>query len=187
MYAWLRNHSFALLSTLGPAAMVGALVMAAPDHQVTDRSRAPETTLRDARPVAAAVGHAPRTRMAAQRKAAQERAAQERESVPVRATRTAPRSAEPRDYAREALESDQFDCLDSLVDKESSWNVRARNPKTGAYGLLQALPPEKMSSAGSDWRTNGVTQLRWALEKYIPDRYETPCGAWSHARDKGWF
>ena len=44
-----------------------------------------------------------------------------------------------------------------------SWNVYADNPSSSAYGIPQALPGSKMSSAGADWATNPVTQIRWGL------------------------
>ena len=70
----------------------------------------------------------------------------------------------------------QFSCLNSLWTRESHWNYRARNPRTGAHGIPQALPAAKMEVIGTDWRTNPVTQIRWGLH-YIDVRYETPCKA----------
>jgi hypothetical protein len=80
----------------------------------------------------------------------------------------------------------QFSCLKSLWSRESGWNYRAMNPSSGAYGIAQALPGGKMASAGADWRTNPVTQIRWGLD-YIADRYGTPCGAWGHSQASGWY
>ena len=70
----------------------------------------------------------------------------------------------------------QFSCLDELWTKESNWNYKARNPRTGAHGIPQALPATKMEVVGTDWRTNPVTQIQWGL-RYIDIRYETPCKA----------
>jgi hypothetical protein len=70
----------------------------------------------------------------------------------------------------------QFGCLNTLWTKESHWNFRARNPRTGAYGIPQALPAAKMEIRGSDWRTNPLTQISWGLH-YIDVRYGTPCKA----------
>jgi hypothetical protein len=81
---------------------------------------------------------------------------------------------------------DQFGCLDSLWERESHWNPSAMNPSSGAYGIPQALPGSKMASAGADWRTNPVTQIRWGLG-YIADRYGSPCGAWGHSQGFGWY
>ena len=70
----------------------------------------------------------------------------------------------------------QYKCLNSLWTKESNWNYKARNKKSGAHGIPQALPASKMSVISTDWRTNPVTQIRWGL-RYISIRYETPCNA----------
>ena len=99
--------------------------------------------------------------------------------------------ADPRDIARALLAefgftADQFSCLDSLYTRESNWNVYADNPFSSAYGIPQALPGSKMASAGSDWATNPVTQIRWGLG-YIEDRYGSPCGAWAHSESNGWY
>lgn len=80
---------------------------------------------------------------------------------------------------------DQYSCLVSLWNKESGWRVNAANP-SGAYGIPQALPGSKMSSAGSDWETSAATQIEWGLG-YISGRYGTPCGAWGHSVDVGWY
>ena len=72
--------------------------------------------------------------------------------------------------------ADQFTCLNRLWTKESHWNYRARNKKSGAHGIPQALPANRMESISSDWRTNPVTQIRWGL-RYIEARYMSPCAA----------
>ena len=99
--------------------------------------------------------------------------------------------SDPRDIARALLSEfgfgqDQFDCLDSLYTRESGWRVDADNPTSSAYGIPQALPGSKMASAGADWATNPVTQIRWGLG-YIQDRYGSPCGAWAHSESNGWY
>jgi hypothetical protein len=81
---------------------------------------------------------------------------------------------------------DQFGCLVDLWNKESGWNVYAQNPSSGAYGIPQALPGDKMATAGADWATNAATQIKWGLG-YIAGRYGTPCGAWSHSASVGWY
>jgi len=74
--------------------------------------------------------------------------------------------------------ADQYGCLNRLWTKESHWNYKAHNYRSGAHGIPQALPASKMEIVGSDWRTNPVTQIRWGL-RYIDIRYETPCKAWA--------
>jgi hypothetical protein len=80
----------------------------------------------------------------------------------------------------------EYDCLVALWTRESHWNVYAHNPTSGAYGIPQALPGDKMASVGSDWATNPKTQIVWGLG-YIAARYQTPCGAWAHSELKGWY
>ena len=96
----------------------------------------------------------------------------------------------PRAIAQGLLSSygwgqDQMPCLNSLWNRESGWNVHASNP-SGAYGIPQALPGSKMSTAGPDWQNNPTTQIKWGLG-YIKSMYGSPCGAWSHSQSTGWY
>ena len=98
---------------------------------------------------------------------------------------------DPRQIAQALLpefgfSSDQFSCLNSLWTKESGWNPSADNPTSSAYGIPQALPGEKMASAGADWATNPATQIRWGLG-YIAEVYGSPCSAWSHSQANNWY
>lgn len=106
--------------------------------------------------------------------------------VGVDVSRSAPRTGSPRAYARSVLSSGQYACLDNIVTRESGWNIYARNPSSGAYGLGQALPGSKMASAGPDWRTNGVTQIKWTIH-YVNSRYGSACSAWSFWRAHRWY
>ncbi|MEU5549579.1 lytic transglycosylase domain-containing protein [Micromonospora sp. NPDC047793] len=81
---------------------------------------------------------------------------------------------------------DQFPCLDKLWNKESGWNHKARNPSSGAYGIPQAYPGNKMASVGADWQTNPATQITWGLG-YIKGRYSNPCGAWAKSQSSGYY
>ncbi len=82
--------------------------------------------------------------------------------------------------------SGEFRCLVDLWNRESNWLTSAMNPYSGAYGIPQSLPGDKMAAAGSDWRTNYRTQIHWGLS-YISQRYQAPCGAWAHSELKGWY
>lgn len=98
---------------------------------------------------------------------------------------------DPRDIARAMIgdygwSSSEFNCLDRLYISESGWDVNADNPTSSAYGIPQALPGEKMASAGADWRTNPATQIEWGLG-YIRDVYGTPCSAMSFKSGNGWY
>jgi hypothetical protein len=113
------------------------------------------------------------------------RAAERREAILDNA-REDPRSVAKIMLADRGWGDSQFSCLNSLWNKESRWDYTATNPSSGAYGIPQALPGTKMASAGSDWRTNPITQIEWGLD-YIADRYGTPCSAWSHSQSVGWY
>jgi hypothetical protein len=80
----------------------------------------------------------------------------------------------------------QYACLDDLWIKESNWNYRASNKRTGAHGIPQALPATKMEVVGTDWRTNPVTQISWGL-RYIDIRYDTPCKAWAKFKRSNYY
>lgn len=79
-------------------------------------------------------------------------------------------------------------CLDELWTRESAatWSPTVTNPNSGAYGIPQSLPAGKMASAGSDWQTDPVTQIKWGLG-YIDATYGTPCGAWGHEMADNWY
>ncbi|MEV5435594.1 transglycosylase SLT domain-containing protein [Streptomyces sp. NPDC052682] len=103
--------------------------------------------------------------------------------VPVKGSYTI---AEIQAMARQVVPSGQFQCFSNIVDHESSWNYRAVNASSGAYGLFQALPGSKMSSVGADWQTNPMTQIKWGLN-YMNDRYGSPCEAWSFWQANHWY
>jgi hypothetical protein len=76
----------------------------------------------------------------------------------------------------------------SLWDGESGWNEKAYNSGSGATGIPQALPGNKMASAGADWKTNPATQIKWGIG-YIADRYGNPSNAYSQwlSRSPHWY
>ncbi len=81
----------------------------------------------------------------------------------------------------------EWTCLDNLWSRESGWRHTVSNYQgSGAYGIPQALPGDKMASHGSDWRTNPRTQIAWGLD-YISNRYRTPCGAYSFFQSNNWY
>ena len=81
---------------------------------------------------------------------------------------------------------DEWACLDNLWSRESGWSHTAHNRNSGAYGIPQALPGDKMATFGSDWASNPATQIKWGLS-YVSGRYGTPCGAWGHFTQKNWY
>lgn len=80
----------------------------------------------------------------------------------------------------------QFSCLVKLWERESNWRHTALNKSSGAYGIPQSLPAEKMASAGDDYLTNPETQINWGLN-YIDRRYKSPCAALAHSDEHNWY
>ena len=86
----------------------------------------------------------------------------------------------------------QWRCLDALWVRESGWSATAQNPRSGAYGIAQALGhgPTNQYPAGpaNPPQSDPATQIRWGLG-YIASAsaYGTPCRAWAHEEADGWY
>ena len=95
-------------------------------------------------------------------------------------------------YARQAASirygwnAKQFIALKKLWYRESSWNHKAVNRSSGAWGIPQSLPASKMRTHGKDYRTNPETQIDWGLD-YIKGRYGSPVKAWSFWKRHHWY
>lgn len=95
------------------------------------------------------------------------------------------------DMARAGISPDDYNYADYIISHESGWcPTKAQgehycpavpdNQFTSlGYGLCQATPGSKMSSAGADWATNPVTQLRWC-SGYAHARYGSWAAAYNH-------
>lgn len=106
-------------------------------------------------------------------------------SAPAQAATTSASSAQA--IAHKMIPSSaQYNAFSKIVEHESGWNVTATNSSSGAYGLVQALPGSKMASAGSDWKTNAATQIKWGLD-YMNSRYGSPAAAWNFWQSNGWY
>lgn len=82
----------------------------------------------------------------------------------------------------------EMDAAHFIIMAEGAYNPCIRNggavdctyaTKGGrkSYGVCQALPGKKMASAGADWATNAVTQIKWC-NSYAQQRY----GGWKQAK-----
>ena len=125
----------------------------------------------------------------AAQEAAQAKAAKEKAAAEAQAARNNPAGAKA--YAEAALASfgwgaGELGCLETLWHKESEWDLNATNPSSGAYGIPQALPGNKMAAAGADWQTNVQTQVDWGLG-YIESRYGSPCSALNFHLANNWY
>jgi uncharacterized protein YabE (DUF348 family) len=54
------------------------------------------------------------------------------------------------------------------------------------YGLCQATPGIKMATAGADWRTNVITQMKWCRD-YALGRYGSWQAAYNFKVTRGWW
>lgn len=175
------------LTALSPAAIPAASIL----EDSADRQRSAMDTQAEALVVAEAHESSSKAKVNSalkQAKAAADRvkAAAERRERAMRDARRNPKGVARLMTADRGWGASQFSCLESLWTRESGWNYQATNPSSGAYGIPQSLPASKMASAGADYRTNPVTQIRWGLD-YIAQRYGTPCGAWAHSESVGWY
>jgi uncharacterized protein YabE (DUF348 family) len=89
--------------------------------------------------------------------------------------------------AAAGIKSSDFGYVNYIISHESGWcptknqgeygGCKAYHGVSGGgYGLGQATPGGKMASAGADWATNPVTQLKWCTG-YAVGRY----GSWAAA------
>lgn len=95
------------------------------------------------------------------------------------------------DMALAGIAPGDYDAVDYIISHESGWcPTKAQgehycppqpdNADTpNGYGLCQSTPGYKMASAGDDWRTNPVTQLRWC-SGYAHSRYGSWGAAYNH-------
>ncbi|MFC4613470.1 transglycosylase SLT domain-containing protein [Cellulomonas algicola] len=163
------------------AAWLAPAIRAEVDRIAAEKAEAERLAAEAAAAAAAQAEHEAAAAKAARDKAARRGSAG---STPVLPSRTP--VGEVKQYAASLVGADQFGCLEALWQRESGWNPAAKNRSSGAFGIPQALPATKMASAGADWQTNPMTQVRWGVS-YIHGRYGSPCGAWAHSESHGWY
>lgn len=97
--------------------------------------------------------------------------------------------------AAAGISPDEYGAVDFIIGHESGWCATKWQGQWGqcpsfyeekypgaetsgslGFGLCQSTPAIKMASAGADWRTNPVTQLKWCTG-YAVGRY----GSWTNA------
>jgi hypothetical protein len=88
----------------------------------------------------------------------------------------------PKQYAVKAIKAygwdkPQFVCLSQLWGKESSWNYKADNPKSTAFGIAQVL---------GEKNKHPMLQINNGL-RYIKHRYGKPCAAWQYWKRHFWY
>lgn len=86
--------------------------------------------------------------------------------------------------AAAGIASGDYGFVEFIVGHEGGWEpckvqggaIDCSYGGSMGYGVVQSTPGSKMVSAGDDWRTNPITQLRWATS-YAVGRY----GSWGAA------
>ncbi|MFG3013413.1 transglycosylase SLT domain-containing protein [Streptomyces cinerochromogenes] len=173
----------ASLTQQADAQAIAADASAKKDAEEAARKAAAETAIAKKEAAEQAAKEAAKER--AETKAAASRGTDVRDSssFPTQSSYTV---AQIQAMARQMVAGGQYQCFSNIVDHESSWNYRAVNASSGAYGLFQALPGSKMASAGADWQTNPATQIKWGLN-YMNSRYGSPCEAWTFWQANHWY
>ncbi len=103
------------------------------------------------------------------------------------------------DMALAGIAPSDYTYVDYIVSHESGWcPTKAQGtygtcppyagyvPASGGYGLCQSTPGSKMASAGADWATNPVTQLRWC-SGYAQGHYGSWANAYNHWINYHWW
>lgn len=99
--------------------------------------------------------------------------------------------------AAAGISPEDYGAVDYIISHEGGWcPVRWQGdrgcidhgsaPASGGYGMFQATPGGKMASAGPDWLTNPVTQIRWATG-YAVGRYGSWQGAYNFWIKNHWW
>ena len=88
--------------------------------------------------------------------------------------------------AQRGWTGNDWDCLVKLWNRESSWLWYAENASSGAYGIPQSLPADKMAAFGANYRDDAAVQIDWGLW-YIAHKYGSPSKAWQHSEQIGWY
>lgn len=88
--------------------------------------------------------------------------------------------------AQRGWTGNDWDCLVKLWNRESSWLWYAENASSGAYGIPQSLPADKMAAFGANYRDDAAVQIDWGLW-YIAQAYGSPSKAWQHSEQVGWY
>ena len=92
-----------------------------------------------------------------------------------------------KNYAKERLQAwgwgeDQFASLDNLWTKESNWNYKAKNKKSGAAGIPQLMGGSNVPNFDDDYKL----QIEHGFS-YIKKRYGSPKKAWEFHQKKNWY
>lgn len=85
----------------------------------------------------------------------------------------------PRDWLQAVgIPESDWGYVNFIINHEGGWDgvQKWNHAGSGAYGICQSLPHTKMATAGPDYMTNPITQLKWC-DSYAKSRY----GGWFNA------
>lgn len=104
-------------------------------------------------------------------------------------TKTASAASRPQGtkfdwMAQAGIPQSDWQYVDYIVMKESSWNPNAVNPNGGACGLAQSLPCGKQAVYGA-WN-DPVANLKWQYD-YVRGRYGGYAGAHAFWLANSWY
>ena len=91
----------------------------------------------------------------------------------------------PRHMLAKMVNSQDYKCLSSIIEAESSWNPRSISP-THDYGLPQRHMPTHTQKQIKAWLSDTHKQLTWMIA-YTKARYGSPCQALIIRNTQGWY
>jgi hypothetical protein len=102
---------------------------------------------------------------------------------------------EAKAYAKTRLkafgwEESEFSSLEKLWEKESNWNYKAKNPKSGALGIPQLLGGDKVPNYATDYKVqieHGLSYIKNRKGKNNMPKYGSPTAAWNFHIKNGWY
>jgi hypothetical protein len=71
---------------------------------------------------------------------------------------------------------EQFKCFDSIITRESHWNIKAKNGSHYGLGQMRNVKYRVL---------DGFTQIDWSI-RYITNRYGSMCNGWRFLKAKGY-
>jgi hypothetical protein len=104
-------------------------------------------------------------------------------SSPVKQQQRVPDTA--RSYARSMVSVKEYKALEELIMLESSWNPKAQNKRSTAYGLGQFVD-KTWDLVGIEKSADYRIQLI-AAQKYVMMRYGSWVKALEHHKQYGWY
>ncbi len=104
-------------------------------------------------------------------------------SSPIKQQQRVPDTA--RSYARSMVSDKEYKALEELIMLESSWNPKAQNKRSTAYGLGQFVD-KTWDLVGIEKSADYRIQLI-AAQKYVMMRYGSWVKALEHHKQYGWY